>query len=373
MRAAILRFLLALLIVAGSAHAEQAPFVIAPPPLPGDEYAWATDVSADGQRVVGVSQHTGRVCVLSACNAIVLWDGFGPALKIASSFSSYPSARISADGSTIVGSVATSPGVTQGFRWNAIDGLVYFPTDAPLEPWFGPADVAADGSVIYGSGTACDPPSCGHPAARWEAGVVSIFTPTGYPDETSVGSIGAELIGAASGGRVVGYGWAPWPIAFVSDGITAEPLFTPVDDPSSCRPVRVAGDGSAVVGSCGRGVDEVPVRWSLEDPLGFAEFQVQGRALDISDGGRVVVGTMQDQAFVRDEATGVRAVADVLQASGVDPTGVALDEALGVSADGRTVVGRYFIARLPESVPESDALACGLAALVALRCLARAS
>jgi len=312
--------LVVLLLVAGSAAAQPAPYIVVPQPLPGDIGLDVTGVSGDGRRVVGRSAESWLH------SRIVVWDDLGAPIAITPAGEDVSFGYISGDGSMIIGTLETS-----------IGGLI-----TPM-------------------------------AARWDADVVSLFTPDGYPD-----GLPGYLIGVSASGRLLGYAnqSSQHPGPFVSDGTQIEPIDLP-PGAESCLAEEISDDGSTWVGSCfllANPYAYVPVRWSERGGLQVAylsETKV-GTATDVSADGSVVVGSAYDgggrRPFVWTGSTGFRFLEDVLEASGVDTTGVTLNNlfAVYVSADGRTVGGGKFIARLPEPVPEPGSLSGAVAALLAV-------
>jgi len=157
---------------------------------------------------------------------------------------------------------------------------------------------------------------------------------------------------------------------------------------SSSMANGISADGLVVVG-VGRvftsiNVDE-PFRWTAADGmlgLGFLDAgTTSGAAKAVSADGSVVVGRSGGiegigggEAFVWDATHGMRSIQDILTTDlGFDLTGWTLEEATGVSADGRTIVGNginpngnseAWVAVVPE--PSTFTLAgLGLVALVA--------
>jgi probable HAF family extracellular repeat protein len=94
------------------------------------------------------------------------------------------------------------------------------------------------------------------------------------------------------------------------------------------------------VGYLNGGSNERAVRWTLGgDAVDLGTLAGASRALGISADGTTIVGTSNNQAFIWDSDNGMRALETVLSDAGVDLDGWALQSATGVSADGETVVG----------------------------------
>lgn len=131
--------------------------------------------------------------------------------------------------------------------------------------------------------------------------------------------------------------------------------FTPLGDLPGGAPNRggaaraVSGDGSVVVGGSesAAGYTEA-FRWTRETGmigLGYLPGGFTSYALGVSSDGAVVVGggnsaTGPKTAFVWTKEKGMQPVADVLAANGVkNVSGWTLEEATGISADGKTIIG----------------------------------
>jgi probable HAF family extracellular repeat protein len=111
----------------------------------------------------------------------------------------------------------------------------------------------------------------------------------------------------------------------------------------------ISADGSTVVGASNSALGREAYRWTapgnmvgLGDLPGGIFFS---DAWDASADGSVVVGLSltgpsQSEAFVWDQANGMRNLRDVLVSDfGLDLSGWSLTEARGLSDDGRTIVG----------------------------------
>jgi probable HAF family extracellular repeat protein len=247
---------------------------------------------------------------------------------------------LSADGSVVVGAVypdgvvTTSAGVA--FRWSGADGFV------PLAP--GSAQAASsDGSVVVGAHR--DGNGRSH-AFRWtEAdGVVDLplpFQSTAAAIATDVSSDGARAVGIRGPEFMPGNAavtWAPIDPSYLPGGCLFEPTFIAAN--------AVSADGSVIAGSCA-GVVTPPtaVRWTelagvfqpldLGDLAGGPAFPAS-RALGVSADGSTIVGQGNSdagpEAFVWREATGLLGIGD-LAGGGFEST------ATDASGDGSIVVG----------------------------------
>lgn len=200
---------------------------------------------------------------------------------------------VSADGTTVVGYMDSEDGF-QAFRWTTADGtkrLGFFPGGIESRA----LAVSRDGSVIVGFGNHAD----GIRAFRWTA------------------KDGLQNLGVLPGCKI-------------------------------SRAAGVSADGNVVVGAAD--VDfrkERAFRWTAAE--GMVELTAPPKtyatvATAVSADGSIVVGQMigekgEPQAFVWDATHGMRSVKSVLEAANVDVGTWRLDIAMGISADGRTVVG----------------------------------
>jgi len=162
--------------------------------------------------------------------------------------------------------------------------------------------------------------------------------------------------------------------------------FTPIGDlpggTFASVATEVSADGSTVVGFGASASGQEAFRWTVGGGMvglgDLASGSVAGVANAVSADGATIVGSgtnaTRTEAFLWTASDGMRELDDVRASLGVDPTGWILSEALGVSADGLTIVGygrnpsgstEGWIAVIPE--PERGALAAVGLACVALR------
>jgi probable HAF family extracellular repeat protein len=230
-------------------------------------------VSADGTQIAGF-QHG------FAANQAVRWSHPGGVVTNVAGVNSQ-AAAISADGSTVVGSIG-APGIA--FKWTQSGGFTSLGAYVSNGPYSAASAVSADGSVIAGSSRT---QSLTFPAFRWTA------------------ATGLVSIGDLPGGD------------------------------ASAEPHGISADGSVIVGESGS-----------------------------------AAGT---EAFIWDQAHGMRSLRDALTDAGVDLSGWELSVAWGVSADGGTIVGaggyngayHGFIAVVPEPTSLSVTVLSGALALSA--------
>ena len=301
-----------------------------PPGVTGTPYSYAYDVSGDGSTVVGLSgceafrwtpedgmvgvvtvspACTGGACGVSADGSVLAGDNPPEAFRwtadggmtgigfLPGHHRSY-ALGVSADASVLVGG-SYSSSETEAFRWSQEDGMVGLGILPGYERSWANA-VSADGSVVVGesqlSGWVSE-------AFRWTSGTGMVglgHLGSGY--ESSAHDLSAD------GSVVVGESWD------YSEDMTPEAfLWT---------------EESGMVG-----LGHLPGEYGMS------------RAYGVSADGSVVVGQSHSpdypwQAFIWDEANGMRSLKEVLENDfGLDLTGWSLREATAISDDGLTIVG----------------------------------
>lgn len=270
---------------------------------------------------------------------------------------------LSADGGAVVGVVdygSFSPLGTQAFLWTSQGTTLLgdLPGGVSVVPRSFARGVSADGSIIVGIGES----TSGNEAWRYHV-ATSTFEPLG---DLPGGQFASWAYGvSADGNTVVGQSYADadqqaivWTPQGGMVGLGYLPTL-PGSTPASSAEAANA-DGSVIVGwsrSSAAGLNgQEAFRWvrgvgmqPLGDLPGGAVFSA-GYA--VTPDGSVVVGRASIQgscgpfgcgsegrAFIWTEATGMRDIQELLSAANIDLTGWRLQEARGVSADGRVVVG----------------------------------
>jgi len=328
----------------------------------GGSFSSAQGVSADGTTVVGRSDATG-----TDGNLAFRWTSSGGMVSLGDlpgDGTDSEAYGASANGDVVVGAGndATGP---KAFRWVA-PGPMHNLGDLPggAEQSHARA-VSADGTVVTGSGNT----SAGSEAFVWReaTGMVGLGDLPG-------GSVTSSAKGISSdGSRVAGWSISAdgteafrWTEGQGMVGLGDLPgglFFSQADD--------ISGNGHVVVGF-GSSVNAPTLtrfeafRWTQATgmvALGDLEGgQFNSRAIAVSANGRIIVGRGSSdagtEAFIWDEVHGMRSLRDLLTAGfGLDLTGWSLNNALGVSADGRIIVGsgtnplgqsEAWIARIPE-------------------------
>lgn len=262
---------------------------------------------------------------------------------------------VSGDGSVMVGELTTPytngmfmaegdaiEGMIKPFRWSVAGGLEMLAVPVGSDKT-GAVAVSADGTTTVGYMDSED----GYQACRWTSagGLQGLgFFPDGIESRAlAVSSNGSVVVGF--GQHAAGVRAFRWTAA---DGMQNLGILT---NGSISRAAGVSADGAVVVGvvegNSGDPADKRAFRWAVQQ--GMVELDApagtdEATAMAVSADGSVVVGLMTDtnawtRAFVWDATNGMRSVKSVLTAAGVDTGTWRLDMAMGISADGRVVVG----------------------------------
>ena len=254
---------------------------------------------------------------------------------------------VSADGAVVVGYQVSGPW-GQSVRWNQAGEMAGL-GDLPSGWWFSYAvGVSADGTVVAGYGS--------QQAYRWtqETGMVPLghLRPTSvYTSALAISGDGAVIVGGGQSDYMYPEGshWEAW-------RWTAETGLEGLGDLpggafNSCA-MDVTPDGSVIVGYGGvppgsdPGHDLQAFRWTATEGMvglvGDGVLSSNGRAVS-ADGSKVVGHADWGsgyRAFVWDAASGIRDLGNVLiNDYRLDLTGWTLVEAIGISADGKVIVG----------------------------------
>jgi uncharacterized membrane protein len=314
-------------------------------------------ISADGTVVVGGHP--------TSSGAALEWTASGGTVALGNFFA----AGISADGSVIVGYRAwhvDGGGVlSQAYRWTADTGSINLGT-LPGDGRSEAHAVSADGSLVVGTSVLVLPDedndggvydACFH-AIRWtpQTGMVAL------------GVDGEALDASGDGGVIVGRRAGQ---AFRWSGQTGAVDLGFLTGHSQSMATGVSDDGAITIGVSkpSTGLRDLAFRWSAGTglrPLGTLPGRNSSGASDVSADGSLIVGSSYSQsytvfggfqAFIWDEANGMRHLSQVLDGMGVDVAGWQLQRATGISADGLTIVGigidpfgqqRGWIATIPE-------------------------
>ncbi len=338
--------------------------------LPGADETFGDAITADGKQVFGRSGETHGLGTTTP----VQWTSSGGLRPIGALQSGQRGTAwdVAADGTTVVGQMSTAAGM-EAFRWTAIEGLV------PLGDLPGgdvrsfAYGVSSNGQIVVGHATIATDHDTEVPQAfRW--------TPTdgmqglGFlPDKTEqsfaldVSADGSIIVGFASRDEMQGEYEINYHEAFRwtnETGMIGLGDFPGGEVYSFANAIN--DDGTVIVGSSWGENGTEAFRWTqqngmvglgmMSSALGLTPYS---DAYAVSADGTIIVGLSTGQAAVWDVRHGFRSIAGLLTASGVDLTGWYLEQARGISADGRTIVGyginpsglyEAWVAVLPDNV-----------------------
>ncbi len=358
-------------------------------PVFADGGQLVTGISEDGQVVIGSGHHnkngitTFEACLWTKQDGIVgLGDLPGGSFQSAINGGAYLSnGTVSADGSVVIGSSASSNGSSEAFRWTKRTGMEGL-GDLDGGDFFSQSlHVSDDGSTILGLGKS----AAGYRLFRWtqaqglqplpivgtafgasadgsvivgDTGQLEAFVWSESTGQVKIGNLGGTRESAAysvsadgsvvagissSSNGYVGFRWT------ASTGMVAIPGTAPYAEPN-----WMSADGSAIVGTTeapGLGGtfywSEATGTISLGSLPGRNRITINGVSAD----GSVVVGSAGNasnsyRAFYWTKETGMQDLRDMLIAAGAtNLQGVTLLEARGISADGLTIAGNTTTSR----------------------------
>ena len=358
--------------------------------LPGGNvvYSTAGGLSRDGGVVVGTSTEGNNFSVYRWTPA----GGMTPIGVARPTVSGDTASGVSDDGSVVVGEHSVGFGGRRyAYRHTAAGGIQNLGTLPVAGNPTGETNsranaVSADGSVVVGqSDGASASGTWRYQAFRFANGTM---TGLGYlasgvtsSDATDVSADGSVVVGysdyATTTNAIHAFRWTQ------GGGMVSLGDLPGGTDTSGAA--AVSSDGSVVVGNSRSANGREAFRWTAAGGMvGLGDLPgglFESFALDVSDNG-VVVGvgsatnTARDyEAFIWDQANGMRRLQTVLAGAGLDLTGWKLTDVAGISADGTTIAGtgvnpagraEGWVVTLP--VPEpTGALALGLPLLLVLR------
>jgi probable HAF family extracellular repeat protein len=307
--------------------------------------SYANDVSADGTVVVGTSFKTiagmpeTRAFRWTATDGMVALNP--PPLALPSSMglgcSSNGAVVAGAMGFVIAGTSFYE--IRNGAAWlDAANSSLGTAVGTPEVPSYLATDVVANGSMIVGT-------------TRWPG-----FLPVAK-EMFSWGADGFQELGMMPGGTyswadavsadgsvIVGYGDLNGHLAAArwTKQTGVQPLPGLPDAIVASQASGVSPDGSIIVGF----LHQDAIKWTAKEgivSLGHFEGAGWAHALDLSADGSVIVGYNSfdkgQVAFIWTQSEGMQPLQDVLSDAGVDLKSWALRYAMGVSDDGRTIVG----------------------------------
>jgi len=335
-------------------------------PLPGSDWCIATALSADGQVVIGHDEVKGLP---------VYWNrsaGMSPLpLDIGEHLAATRAYALSSDGSVVVGTCPSvvfdfqSKSEQDAFAWSQVDGIIGLGYPSGVDGLLACArGVSGDGCYVVGRYSDVD-------------GQTRAFGWTGAAGMLDLGRLSGGLAGseatAVSGDGQVVVGWSSSAAAAGGDASQGEAFrwtqaegmvglgFLPGRADSTAS--ALCTDGTVIVGAsatgetAGHGNCYEAFRWSRLQGmtgLGSLEGYVDSRACAVSADGGIVVGLCStadyefsmdhvagdSQAFIWDRKYGLQNLKDVLaRGYHAHVAGWQLIDAVGVSADGTTIVG----------------------------------
>jgi probable HAF family extracellular repeat protein len=260
----------------------------------------------------------------------------------------------SGDGSVIVGWAGSFPNNYQGYpwKWTATSGMQPL-ASAPDRPNGNALDISADGSTVVG----CSTGAWRAQACRWLnngnielLGILPRNTDSFAMAVSADGSVVAGLSKNIITGQPENWGEAfRWTAATGMVGLGSLPGKT-LSQANECTP-----DGSVIVGACYATAGSPSpgwetFRWTQETGmvgLGVVPGDTDSIANAISADGSIVIGADYEgldgtkvYATIWDATHGMRRLQDVLENDyHLDLTGWTLQNAEGISDDGRTIVG----------------------------------
>jgi len=337
----------ALAVLSTAVCAQAQPLLTGLGDLPGGSfYSRARAVSADGLVVGGTSYSFNGTTGEDGCCEAFVWtmdsgmQGLGD--LPGGAFESEVFA-LAADGLIAFG--GGHIGVDLGFEWTAGLGIAGLP-ELDGGAFGGAAALAAsaNGSVVVGF----DYGPNGREAFRLQMGA-GVAKPLGdlpggdfWSEATGVSADGQRIVGASKSGS--GTEAFVWTAAQGMQGLGDLP-----GGGFLSRANAIAGDGLTIVGMGSSASGPEAFRWTQAEGLvGLGDLgggAFASEALATSANGSVIVGRASgpggDEAFIWTSAGGMRSLSSVLEDDfGLDLGGWQLRVAYGVSADGRTIVGR---------------------------------
>ncbi|MCA9511325.1 MAG: hypothetical protein KC560_11525 [Myxococcales bacterium] len=295
----------------------------------------ARNVSADGSTVVGTIVEVG---IGSEAFRWTVSEGLVRIGSPPNGFLDSSAEAVSSDGSVIIGNGRDSDG-SRGFRWTAATGLVALPVPAGTSTGVGTLanDTSADGSVVAGHTTA---PGVYEQAVTWDAaGIASVYASGDAGSHVyAVSADGAVLVGDDSvSGDAPALQVTRWTAGGGKERLGLDGWAR-----------GVTPNGETIVGTAQFALNsQQAFRWREGgfEPLGFLPGTNYSIAEDVSADGAVVVGSASasfanSRAFLWTEADGMRDLAGVFAMDyGLDVTGWEFEYVAGLSDDGRTLVG----------------------------------
>lgn len=293
---------------------------------------YADGISGDGRVVTGQANKFGDDSFAQGFR----WTAEGGTQLIATppGYRSTTGTSLSFDGTWMTALMVSPSFQLTAARWSESTG---FESLHPAgEQGSSPYAISQDGKVVVGqAGTG------NWHGFRWTAGSGTVAL-GGNGDAHGMSSDGMYTVGTAGSHAVRWHDFHPPETLQSLDGASY----------ASASDASLHGD--VVVGHSNSGnTNARAVRWlggDAPENLGTLVPNIASFATAVSDDGAVVVGNVStgdlhgdgsfDTAFIWDSQNGMRGIADVLTGLGVNTDGWRLYNATGISADGKTIVGR---------------------------------
>ena len=255
---------------------------------------------------------------------------------------------LSFNGSVLVGKSAEGT----AFRWSQVDGFQIIAGEG--SNFTAAHAVSSDGSIVVGGGYIFPFPPAS--AFRWTAatGAIRLDNLSGYDNSEAfaVSNDGNVIVGVSytgpAGPYVGGSDQQAQAVRWVADGsggFTVQALGDLPGGNVMSRASAVSADGTVIVGVSESDLGPEAFRWTATEGMQrLGDGALEG-AFAISADGSVIVGGNQGNPFIWDQNNGVRSLNQVFFELGMpDPVadGWSILSLVGISADGRTIVGEAF-------------------------------
>jgi lysophospholipase L1-like esterase len=303
--------------------------------LSGGFYTIPYGVSADGSTVVGKSYGArGYEAFRWTSSGGMVWLG-----DVSARVFPGVAHAVSANGSTVVGEGRIAVEGPEAFRWTSGGGVVGL-GDLPGGGVESTAHgVSADGSTVVGRGRNTLPYETGYEAFRWTSSGGMVGLGLYASSAFDVSADGSTVVGGGMPANFQAFRWT------TSGGVLWLGDFP--GGANSSLAYGVSADGSTVVGYGYSYSGREAFHWtSSSGMVGLGDLpggSFSSEAYAVSADGSTVVGRSNSasgaETFIWDAANGMRELDVVLTTLGLDLTGWELSEAVDVSDDGRVIVG----------------------------------
>ncbi len=251
-------------------------------------------------------------------------------------------ASLAADGRTALVKAFDGPGTEIPHRWVHGGGITALPIPSGWDFTHGYA-ITPDGASIVGS---THVRTVGQRAVRWNG--------VNPPEILPMPANTASAIAVTTDGRGAVYGAAsehslPHQIVRWQNGQVDVLVSFPFQQSVESTPVAVDTRGRRIVGMTQSFASMQEISpWILENgvvtPLPFPPNSMVSEPTGMDGRGRMIVGWSQNSSFqnsgwIWTERRGLVEATEFLRSLGADPTGITITTVLGISSDGRTLIG----------------------------------